>query len=92
MRICDSYGSRCMQELCNVGAGKSVKFEHVFHQDYSPNDVFMVNQVASGYRPEEAKYNGKVGVSNLRTGKLSYVEGSRKVEILDAEVHICRDC
>lgn len=92
MRICDSYGSRCRSTLCNVGHGKSVKFDQSFHQDMSCDQPFIVNQVCSSYRPEEAKYNGKVGVTNLRTGKLSYVDGSRKVEVLDAEVHICRPC
>ena len=71
----------------NVSAGGCVRFLHPFHQDYSRADRYIVNDIISSYRPHSSKHEGKTGVTNLTTGKLSYVEPTRECIFLpDAEV------
>ncbi len=74
-------------ELDAVTSGECVRFLSPFHQDCSPNDRYILNNVISGYRPYRGDSDNKMGVTNLDTGKLSYVERSRKVVVLkDAEI------
>ena len=79
--------------LHTVKSGSVVRFKHSFHQgNCNPEDIFLVNQVISGYRPQKAQYDCKLGVTNLRSGNLSYVERDREIEMLVAHVVIERDC
>lgn len=70
-----------------VSAGACVRFLSPFHQDCKPGARYIVNWVVESYRPHRGDSNLKVGVTNLNDGKLSYVEGTRKVILLkEAEV------
>lgn len=73
-------------EVGVVRHGQCVRFVHPFHQDCKCNDRYIVNDVTPGYRPFRGDSDQKIGVSNLSTGKLSYVEGYRKVVILEDAV------
>jgi len=86
MRIVRNDQRRYWGRVNEVAKGESVEFRHTFHQDCKPNDVFIINIVSSSYRPERDGYHNKVPVTNLRTGKLSYVDCTREVAIVSADV------
>lgn len=92
MRICDSYRCKKWRELEGVQAGTPIQFRTTFHQDNRRDDIFIVNAVSSTYRPADGKYRGKIGVTNLRSGHLSYVSETREIQVIDAEVMIEREC
>lgn len=73
------------KSLRNTTCGSAVRFARTFHQDMRDDDVFIVLNVCSSYQPHECR-DGKVGVANLRTGKLSFVCEDRDVLRIDASV------
>jgi len=75
----------------NVGAvscGLCVRFIHPFYKDCTSSDRYIINDVPTCYRPTYREgENSKTGVTNLASGRLSYVEDTRKVIVLkDAEI------
>jgi len=86
MRITRYNANRHWVPIHTVAAGESVEFKHVFHQDCKPDDIFIVNDVCMSYRPGDYHYTGKIPVTNLRTGKLSYVDKGRQSALISSEV------
>jgi len=88
MRISTHIAERQLAvPIGSVQYGSCVRFLAPFHQDCRPSDRYILNDVISDYRPHKGNCNMKAGVTNLLTGKLSYVELTRKAIIFaDAEV------
>lgn len=84
----------CMPFTYRVGdviPGRPVIFDKKFHQDNRDDDVFMVLDVCGTYFPQCTRHrNDTIGVANVRTGKLSYVDGDRPVTVMDATVNVTR--
>ncbi len=81
----------CWTELGQVGCGSSVTFRRPFHQEVCENEVFIVTKVCSSYWPDRVDSCNKTAVTNLRTGKISYVDSEREVTKVHARVHIGND-
>lgn len=94
MKICYGYSRSNTKALRHVKKGELVEFQGRFHQDCRDDDVFIVTDDSSyrtelideygGQRESERRY----AVVNLRTGKLSYVLGTRHVFHRRAEVQV----
>lgn len=70
-------------------SGTPVRFEHAFHQKHRPEDLFIINEICGSYRPaDQSKYKYKIGVTNLRTGELAYVERDRRCAYVPSRVEI----
>jgi hypothetical protein len=76
----------CWRPVANVSAGKACQFQREFHQEHERDDVFMRLNVCSSYKDQNHRNRDKIGVVNLRTGKLSFVCPEREVRDVDAEV------
>ena len=73
------------KKLRDFHRGECVIFKHQFHQDMCASDPYMkVDASAYPNRDEQ----GKSCVVNLRTGKMSYVQHTRDVRAVEAEVCI----
>ena len=72
--------------LEHVNAGQPVKFLEKFHPAMNTHEPFMVCSVTHCYMPDSAQYQCKKAVVNLRTGRLSYVDGSREVVMYRGDV------
>lgn len=88
MRIISSVSDRNWKPLSHYKGGTPVRFRCAFHQDNRPEDVFMVNSICSGYRPDREKYNGKMVVTKLSNGRVSYVDPDREVSVVDCHVRL----
>ena len=87
MRIVRCGKHRCWINLEHVGDGSSVEFRQPFHQETCDGDVFIVTKVCSSYWPDSV-CRDKVAVTNLRTGKISYVDAEREVVKVHAKVQL----
>jgi hypothetical protein len=87
MKIRQSHRQPPFKSLRHISCGSAVTFARTFHQDMQQDDVFIVLNVTGCYHPQECR-DGKVGVANLRTGKLSFVCEDRNVLRVDAAVII----
>lgn len=85
MKIRQSHRQPPFKSLRNISCGSAVTFARTFHQDMRDDDVFIVLNVCDSYQPHECR-DGKVGVANLRSGKLSFVCEDRNVLRVDATV------
>ena len=78
------------KELHSVKEGQTLRFINNLASKHEPNDVFIRNEICSSYRPRTTSgiesCPGKIAVTNLRTGALAYVERTRAVEVVKAEV------
>lgn len=86
MRIVRHDANRHWVPIHAIVAGASVEFKYAFHQDCKPGDIFIVNEVCMSYRPGDYHYAAKIPVTNLRTGKLSYVDKGRQAAVVSSEV------
>jgi hypothetical protein len=87
MRIVRCSTQPCWTALGQVGKGSSVSFRRSFNDESCDSDVFIVNNVCSSYWPDRVGAC-KTAVTNLRTGKISYVDGDREVTKVHAQVHV----
>lgn len=88
MKVISSVAWRDWKPVSAYHAGTPLRFKHAFHQSFRPDDIFIVNAVCSSYRPENRQYDGKVAVTHLKTGKLSYVAADRDCCHVDAVVRL----
>jgi len=88
MKIISSVAWRDWKPLRAYHAGTPVRFRHAVHQMFTPDDLFIINDVCSTYRPGMGKYDGKIGVTHLKTGKLSYVDPERDCCHIEAVVKL----
>jgi len=72
--------------LASIDAGVPIRFEAQFHQDMRLDDLFVVLDICSTYRPRGNDYDCKMGIANLRTGKLSYLDRGKRCRIVDCSV------
>ena len=72
--------------LSKVAPNATVTFRHCFHRSVMPDDVFLALDVAGSYEDRPNCTFGKIGVVNLRTAKLSFVNGNRDIRFVDAGV------
>jgi hypothetical protein len=91
MKIISSVSFRDWKPLRNYHAGTPIRFRLAFHQDNDRGDLFMVNAVTSCYRPDRGQYEGKIAVTHLKTGKLSYVDPERDCTLVEAYVKLEED-
>lgn len=82
--------NRSTKRLEQQKAGTVVQFNKQFHQDYPPNDLYIVLDVCESYKDRSDKgfRTNKTGITNLSTGKLSFVDPQREVTIMNAEVKV----
>ena len=77
-------------ELHKIREGQTLRFINNLALKHESDDVFIRNEVCSSYRPRTTSGRescpGKIAVTNLRTGALAYVERTRAVEAVEAEV------
>ncbi len=72
--------------------GAVVRFNSRFNNTFELDDIFIINQVCSTYQPFHGRTSeGKIAVTNLRTGDLSYVHDQREVRSIACHVHIEED-
>lgn len=88
MRIISSICFRQWDTLGTFKSGTPVRFKNAFHEKHNPDDVFIVNAVCSSYRPEDHKYQGKICVTNLRTGEIAYVDSRRDAAFIECYVKL----
>lgn len=73
-----------------IGHGGPFRFKHCLAQKHKVDDVFLVVEVCSSYRPGDYKgrdnYSDKMPVVNVRTGALAYVSKDRPCYRINAEV------
>jgi len=78
------------KELHSIKEGQTLRFANNLAQKHEPDDVFIRTEVCSSYRPRSMSGRescpGKIAVTNLRTGALAWVERTRTVELVEAEV------
>lgn len=83
MRIMYNKNQQSCVRLHTVQGGVLIRFKDAFHQtNCRPDDLFIVNSVSGCYRPEKDQYRGKIAVTNVFTGHMSYLDKNRFVEIL----------
>lgn len=78
------------QRVGQVAAGTVVQFNKSFHQDYPPNELFMVVNPGS-YKEYQGCLDfphNKVCVINISSGKLSFISATRQCILMDAEVQV----
>jgi len=85
MQIVRCSKQACYKALGHVGTGSSVCFRRPFNGE-AEGEVFIVTKVCSSYWPERVDACDKTPVTNLRTGKLSYVDSQRDVMMMHAQV------
>lgn len=92
MRIISSVSDRNWKRLCKYKSGTPVRFRKSFNSDDRRDDVFIVNAVCSSYRPAGSCCDGKIAVTKLDDGRMSYVDPDREVSIVDCNVRLeeCR--
>ena len=74
--------------LRNIYSGTPVAFEAPFSQAMSTGDIFLIADVCESYLPKGSDIWNKKPIINVRTGKLSWVDSSRKVRVVDCTVAI----
>jgi len=76
--------------LSRIAEGGTLRFKAILNTKHKDDDVFIVNEVCSSYRPKDTygkdKCTGKMAITNLRTGALCYADKSRPVYPVNAEV------
>lgn len=88
MRIISSYSERVWDTLGTFKSGTPIRFKSPVHDKHRLDDIFIVNAVCSSYRPEDPKYNGKIAITNIRTGALAYVEQRRHCAFIECYVKL----
>ena len=88
MKIEHERPSHYKFKIGNVESGHPVAFEKSFHQDNSSGDIFLRLLICSGYIPRSVQDECKVGVVNLRTGKLSYIDRERHCRLVPCKIVI----
>lgn len=90
MKIINQKLKKNLKPVSKTAPGTVVQFNRQFHQDYPPNDLYIVLDVCSSYdhRTAGGFRDQKTGVANLATGKLSFVSDNREVTIMTAEVSV----
>jgi len=90
MKVVNQRSKHSYKHVGNCKAGATVQFNKQFCQDYPPNDLYLVLDVCSSYdyRTSTGFLSNKIGIANLATGKLSFVNPDREVTIMNAEVNV----
>ena len=91
MKIINQKLVKKSKDVGMMPRGAVVQFNRQFHQDYPPNDIYIVLDVCDSYAYQERSTgfkDNKTGVVNLATGKLSFVSESRQVCRMNAEVKV----
>lgn len=91
MKIVNENDDRFWDPLETYKGGTPVVFKHSFHQKFDDGDLFVVNSVNHSYRPADPKYNGKISVTHVKTGEISYLEKTRDCRVANAHVVIQRE-
>lgn len=75
--VCNSYVPDCIKRRSYCPADRKKDIEHGDRYD---RHIHL--------HPHESDYWGGSGVTNLRTGRLSYVDGTRQCVLMDAELQV----
>ena len=87
MKVIRKGGARQCQQLKWVKSGTAVQFIKVFNGKYTLKEIFMVMDMGS-YDSDYKNHIGKIGVTSLVSGRLSFVNPQREVIEINAEVII----
>lgn len=87
MKIVNQKTERNYVTVSECTRGSVVQFNKKFHQDYPPNELYLVLDVCGSYS-EPRNFDKKSGIANISTGKLSFVEHSREVTVMNAETTV----
>ncbi|MCK5644861.1 MAG: hypothetical protein KAJ19_28940 [Gammaproteobacteria bacterium] len=88
MKIISSVSDRNWKRLCKYKGGTPVRFRKSFNSDDRRDDVFIVNAVCDTYRPSSRCHEGKICVTKLEDGRVSYVDSDREVSVVDCYVKL----
>jgi hypothetical protein len=78
------------QRVGKMPPGTVVQFNKRFHQDYPPNELFIVANPGS-YKEYQGYLDfprAKVAVVSLSCGRMSFVMADRECVIMNAEVQV----
>lgn len=86
MRVLSEDNDIFFSPVHSFVGGTPVRFAATFHERQRVDDVFIINDVTLSCRPENRSYRGKVGVTNLRTGRLAYIDADRSCVMVECHV------
>ncbi len=93
MKVIDERNIGNWRDLESASPGAPIQFKDSFHgTNCRPDDVFIVNSMSGCYRPAKHEYRGKVAITNIRTGHMSYLEKDRAVRFINVECTITDCC